>query len=202
MTHQLPKHLSPLPVDNPIWDHFYTVAPLILVGSQEPDGHYNIAPKHMAMPVGWDNYYCFVCTPRHGTYHNIQRTRQFTVSYPRPTQLLQSSLAAAPRVQDDAKPSLVALPTFRAAKVDGVLVEGGYLFLECELDRIVDGFGDNSLVIGNVVFAAVDEDALRRPDRDDNELIYDDPLLAYLHPGRMAEIRQSHAFPFPAGFSR
>ncbi|REK08198.1 MAG: flavin reductase [Planctomycetota bacterium] len=188
--------------DAPIWDRFFTVSPLVLVASKEPDGRFDVAPKHMAMPLGWQNYFCFVCTPRHATYHNVRRNEAFTVSYPRPDSVLLGSLSASPRCDDGDKPALEAVTTFRASKVDGVLVEGCYLFLECELERIVDGFGSNSLIIGRITAAAALESALRRDERDENEQLYADPLLAYLSPGRFAEIRQTHAFPFPQGFSK
>ncbi len=151
----------PLSTDRPIWDRFFGVFPLVIVGSKEEDGQYNLAPKHLAMPLGWENYYCFVCSPRHTTYHNIRRHGVFTVSYPRPTEVLLASLAAAPRCEDLSKPSLLVLPTFPARQVDGRLVKGCYLFLECTLHSILDGFGPNSLIIGNVVAAAAHEDALR-----------------------------------------
>jgi flavin reductase (DIM6/NTAB) family NADH-FMN oxidoreductase RutF len=188
-----------LPTDRPVWDRFFQVAPLVIVGSKEGPDRYDLAPKHMAMPLGWDNFYTFVCSPRHATYHNIQRYREFTVSSPRPGQVLHGSLAAAPRCDDQTKPSLQAVPTFPAREVDGVLVRGGAWFLECRLHSILDGFGANSLIIGTVVAAAADEDALRREDLDENDQIYHDPLLAYLSPGRMAEVRESTAFPFPKG---
>jgi hypothetical protein len=86
--------------------------------------------------------------------------------------------------------------------VDGVLVKGCSLFLECTLDRVLDGFGPNSLMIGNVVAAAAHEDALRAQERDEADQIFQSPLLAYVSPGRFAEIRQTTAFPFPTGFSR
>lgn len=191
-----------IPTDTPIWDRFFTVSPLVLVASREADGRFDIAPKHMAMPLGWQNYFCFVCTPRHRTYHNVRERSAFTVNYPRPEGVLLGSLSASPRCDDGDKPILEALPTFPAAQVEGVLVEGCYLFLECELERIVDGFGANSLIVGCVVAAAAIESALRRDERDENEQIYGDPLLAYLSPGRFAEIRASHAFPFPQGFSK
>jgi flavin reductase (DIM6/NTAB) family NADH-FMN oxidoreductase RutF len=194
--------LVPLDTDRPIWDNFFSVSALVLVGSKEDTGRYNLAPKHLAMPLGWDHYYCFVCSPRHSTYHNIRRHGAFTVSYPRPAEVLLASLAAAPRCEDLSKPSLLLLPTFPARQVDGVLVTGCYLFLECTLHSILDGFGSNSLIIGNVVAAAAHEDALRDPERDDADQIFQFPLLAYLSPGRLAEIRQSTAFPFPQGFSR
>jgi len=194
--------LITLDVSRPIWERFFGVFPLVIVGSKEGDGRHNLAPKHLAMPLGWENNYCFVCSPQHTTYHNIRRHRAFTVSYPRPTEVLMASLAAAPRCEEQSKPSLLVLPTFPARQVDGVLVEGCYLFLECTLQNIIDGFGPNSLIIGTVVAAMTREDCLRAEDGDDADQIYHSPLLAYLSPGRFAEIRQSLSFPFPKGFSR
>jgi flavin reductase (DIM6/NTAB) family NADH-FMN oxidoreductase RutF len=196
------QSLTPLPVDRPIWDRVFGVFPLVLVCSKEAEGGYNLAPKHLAMPLGWENTFCFVCSPRHTTYQNIRRNSAFTVSYPRPREVVLASLAAAPRCEDHSKPSLMALPTFPARQVDGVLVEGCYLFLECTLHSIIDGFGPNSLIIGNVVAAMADEDALRTDERDEGEQIYKHPLLVYLSPGRFAEIRETRSFPFPKGFSR
>jgi flavin reductase (DIM6/NTAB) family NADH-FMN oxidoreductase RutF len=186
----------PIPTDSPVWASFFTVAPLVLVATREPDGRHDIAPKHMAMPLGWQNHYCFACSPRHATQRNIERTREFTVSFPRAEQIVGVSMAAAPREADDSKPSLAALDTFPATKVDGVLVEDSYLWLECELDRVIEGFGDNSLIIGSVVAAAVDERALRASDADDSDVIHASPLLAYLAPGRFASIGESLSFPF------
>lgn len=190
-----------MPVDAPIWNRFFTVAPLVLVGTREGDGH-DLAPKHMAMPLGWDNYFCFVCSPDHATQVNAERTGEFTISFPRPGQIVETSLAAAPRAEDSSKPSLAAVPTFPAREVDGVLVQDAYLWLECKLDRIIDGFGRNTLVIGEVVAASVEEDALRASDSDDAEVIREQPLLAYLSPGRFASVSQSFSFPFHANFKR
>jgi flavin reductase (DIM6/NTAB) family NADH-FMN oxidoreductase RutF len=196
------EQLIPLATDRPIWDRFFGVFPLVIVGSKEADGTYNLAPKHLAMPLGWENHYCFVCSPAHTTYHNIRRHGAFTVSYPRLSEVLLASLAAAPRCEDLSKPSLLALPTFAARKVDGVLVKGCYLFLECTLNRVLDGFGPNSLIIGDVAAAAVHEGALRGDERDEGDQLFQFPLLAYLSPGRVAEIRQTMALPLPEGFSR
>jgi flavin reductase (DIM6/NTAB) family NADH-FMN oxidoreductase RutF len=194
--------LVALDTDRPIWDRFFGVFPLVLVGSMDERGSFNLAPKHLAMPLGWDNHYCFVCSPRHTTYRNIRRHGAFTVSYPRPSAVLLASLAAAPRCEDGDKPTLLALPTFPARKVEGILVEHCYLYLECTLGRILDGFGANSLILGDVVAAAAHEDALRGEERDEAEQLFHFPLLAYLSPGRFAEIRHSIGFPFPEGFSR
>jgi flavin reductase (DIM6/NTAB) family NADH-FMN oxidoreductase RutF len=202
MANNKPDTLIELSTERPLWDQFFTVAPLILVGSREEDGRFNLAPKHLAMPLGWDNHFCFVCSPGHSTYHNIRRHGAFTVSYPRLSEVLLASLAAAPRCEDRSKPTLLVLPTFPARKVEGVLVRGCYLYLECTLHSVLDGFGPNSLLIGDVVAAAAQEDALRSAERDEADQLFASPLLAYLSPGRVAEIRQSLAFPFPKGFSR
>lgn len=191
-----------LDLQRPIWDHFFTVAPLVVVGTREPDGRFDLAPKHLAMPLGWDNYFGFVCTPKHCTYQNIVREKGFTVSFLRPDRVLEASLAAAPRDAAQQKPALQALPTRPATQVEGVLLEDAYLWLECELLQIVDGFGDNSLIAGTVVAAQVAEDALRVSDQDDQDVLQQAPLLAYLPPGRYARIDQSFSFPFHAGFHR
>ena len=191
-----------LGVEHPVWDRFFQVCPLIVVGTKEANGSYDLAPKHMATPLGWQNFFGFVCTPRHGTYANAQREGCFTVSFPRPSQTLIASLAAAPRCEDDSKPALELLQTRPATVVDGVLLEDAYLHLECETDRIIDGFGDNSLITGRVVEALVTEDAIRRDDKDDEEVIANAPLLSYVTPGRYAEVSHTFAFPFHEGWSR
>lgn len=201
MPSQFSERLRPLETHIPLWDRFFTVAPLVLIGTKEAEG-YDLAPKHMVTPMGWENYFGFVCAPRHRTYQNILREQAFTVSYPRPTQLVLTSLAAAPRCGDDAKPSLLALPTFPASTVDGVFVQDASLFFECRLHQIVDGFGVNSLITGRIVAAYADEDVLRASDRDDQEVLQTAPLLAYVSPGRIAQIRETFSFPFPLDFSR
>ena len=113
-----------------------------------------------------------------------------------------ASLAASPRCDDGSKPITEAMPTFAAQSVKASFIQDGYLFLECELEQIVDNLGDNSLIIGRIVSARVAEDALRTSDRDDEDLVYTAPLLAYLYPGRFAEIKNSNKLPFPAGFKR
>lgn len=194
--------LHSLDVTMPIWDRFYMVAPLVVIGSEEPDGNYDLAPKHMATALGWGNRFGFVCAPRHATYRNVDRTGVFTVSFLRPDQVVLASLAAAPRFEEQAKPSLAAVPTFPASTVDGSFVAGGYLFLECELDRIIDGFGDNSLIAGRIVAAHVEEDALRTADRDDADVLAGSPVLAFVHPDRFAVVDAATTFPFHAGMEK
>lgn len=193
---------TPLDVSAAIWDRFFWVSPLVVIGTREPDGSYDLAPKHMATPMGWQNYFGFVCTPRHATYTNAIREEGFTVSYPTPDQLVQASLSAEPRCEDGHKASLSELAVVPAEVVPGPLLDGAYVHLECEMDRIVEGFGENGLVVGKIVAARVQPTALRTIERADEELIAENPLLAYLAPGQFAEIDQARNFPFPSGFSK
>lgn len=192
--------LETLDEAEPPWERVFTVAPLVLVGTREADGGWNLAPKHMVTPIGRGRYFGFVCTPRHATWHNAIREETFTVTYLRPRHVLLASLAAAPRCEDESKPSLQALPTFAAREVDGIFVEDGYLFVECRLHKVVEGFGDYGIVTGRVVASHVDQEFLRTLDRDDADLIRDSRLFAYLHPGRFATIESSDAFPFHADY--
>ncbi len=192
-----------LDTGSPIWEHFFTLAPIVLIGTLEPDGQPDIAPKHLALPMSWDNYFGFVCTPRHATYTNARRNRSFTVTYPRPEQLLYTSLAASPRCGSDySKPVLEAFETRPAKTAAGAFVAGAYLNLECELFKIIDGFGENSLITGRIVAAEVHRDAMRVSDGDDEELLRRAPLFACVYPGRFASVAETHLFPLPAGMQR
>jgi flavin reductase (DIM6/NTAB) family NADH-FMN oxidoreductase RutF len=194
--------LIELDTGSSIWESFFTVFPLVVIGTREADGSDDLAPKHLAIPMSWENHFGFVCTPRHNTYQNILRDGQFTVTYMRPSQTVLASLAATPRCEDGSKPITQALPTFEAEEVNASFVQDGYLFLECMLHQFVDKLGENSLIIGRIVRARVAEDALRASDEDDEDLVYASPLLAYLYPGRFAEIASTTKLPFPAGFKR
>jgi len=185
-----------------LWDRVFTVAPLVLIGSTDPNGAVDLAPKHMVTPMGWGPYFGFVCTPRHATYRNIERVGSFTVTYLRPDQVVLSSLTAAPRCDDDSKPIVDFVETIPARNGRDVFVAEGHLYLECRKERVIDGFGDNSLIVGEITAAYAHEDALRASDGDDQDALDRAPLLAYLDPGRWSEVRTSNSFPFPAGFDR
>ena len=192
-----------LNIEQPIWDHMFTVAPLVVIGSKEGD-HYDLAPKHMATPLGFDNYFGFVCTPRHSTYGNIKKTGEFVVSFPKPDQVLLSSLSAMPRCEELSKSEQIikALPTRLAPNTDAPFIEDSYLFLECDLHDIYDGFGENSIIAGKITKAYIDADYLKLSDGSDQEQLYRNPLLAYVALGRYAIIRETFNFPFPKDFKR
>jgi flavin reductase (DIM6/NTAB) family NADH-FMN oxidoreductase RutF len=197
------KDYTSLEIKEPIWEHVFMVAPLVLIGTRE-DAGYDLAPKHMATPMGFGNYFGFVCTPRHNTYTNVKKTREFTVSFPVPSQVIAASLSATTRSDFISKSEGIvnALPTVKAASMDAPMIADAYLYLECELFNIIDGFDENSLITGKIRAAYVHNDYVRISDKDEREQLMKNPLLAYIAPGRFAEIITTNNFPFPKEFKR
>lgn len=191
-----------LDTSGPIWSNFHLVCPLFLIGTLEADGSPNFAPKHMASPMGWDNYFGFVCTPRHSTYQNIQRDGVFTVNSPRPDQVVLTSLAASARESDGEKPIMSALSSFPAGEIKAPCFEDSYFVLECQLLKFVEGLGDNVLILGEILAAQVHRDALRTSDGDSQEQIHQNPLLAFISPERFSPIKTSYKFPYPRDFCK
>ncbi len=192
-----------LDTDRPVWDQFFMVAPLVVIGTKEGD-KYDLAPKHMVTPLGFDNYFGFVCTPDHNTYANVRSSKEFTVSFPMPDQVVLSSLTASPRCDsiDRNKDIMDSIPYIKAPGMDAPILENCYLFMECDLYRVIDGFNTNSLICGKIRSAHVHENYSIQSERDIRDQIYDNPLLAYIAYGRYAEIKETYAFPFPKDFKR
>lgn len=197
------KEFITLDISRPIWERFFTVAPLVVIGTKEGEG-YDMAPKHLAMPMGFDNYFGFVCTPKHGTYHNILATREFSVSFPCPDQITLASLSSAPRNENISKSDQIvaALPTQKATQIDALLLVDSYLHLECQLFKIIDGFEENSLITGTICAAFVQTEYARWSEADEQEQITRHPLLAYIANGRYASVSETYNFPYPKDFTR
>lgn len=197
------NNLVKLNIKDSLWDHFFTVAPIIVVGSKEGE-RYDLAPKHMATPIGQSNYFAFVCTPNHSTYHNIKTHKEFSVSFPIPDQLVITALSATPRCDDfkNTKPIIESLPTFECKSIDALLIKNAYLFFECKLFKIIDGFEDYSIITGKIEEAYVNKNYLKVSEKDEQEQIRENPLLAYIANGRFARIKKTYNFPFPKGFKK
>ena len=179
------------------------VAPLVVIGTKEGDS-FDLAPKHLAFPVGFGNYFGFVCTPDHGTYHNVKKYKEFTVSFPVPNQITTASLSASPRKKAISKSQgiLQHLPLVQAKTLDAPMIKDAYLHLECALHNIIDGFDDNSIITGKITSAHVHRDFLKVSERDEAQQLKQHPLLAYIAEGRFATIADTYNFPFPKDFQR
>lgn len=193
--------LVELELDDALWDHVFQVAPLVMVGTREPDGGFDFAPKHRVVQLT-PSHFGFVCRHSHATLRNALREHAFTVSWPTPHHIVMTSAAATPRCEDGEKRAMQALHTVPAKQVDGVLLEGCPLHVECRLERVIDDLGTDCLVIGKIVAAWAQRDALRNPEVTDRELVHEHPLLAYMHPSQFATVDKSFAYPFSKGFTR
>ena len=189
-----------LDIDDQLWERVFLVSPLVLVGTREPDGSYDLAPKHRIVML--PNHFGFVCRPSHATWRNCLREESFTVSWPDPEQIVMTSAAASPRCEDGEKKTMLGLPTVSGTEVDAQLLDGGRLQLECRLDRVVDDLGEDGLVLGRIVAARANPEALRKQEVPDGSLMHDHPLLAYLHPSQFAVVGKSAGFPYPKDFHR
>lgn len=203
MKNQQAKNLIKLNTKELIWEHVFTVAPLVVVGTKE-GVNYDLAPKHMATPIGQSNYFGFVCTPKHSTYHNIKTTGEFSVSFPVPDHVVLTSLSASPRCEGSPlkKPIVQALPKIECNSIDSIFFKDSYLFLECKLFKIIDGFDDYSIITGRIKEAYIDKEYLKISDKDEQLQLYENPLLAYIAYGRFAKIKETYNFPFPKGFMK
>lgn len=203
MKNELTKKYVRLNNEDSIWESVFTVAPLIVIGTKEGI-NYDLAPKHMATPIGQSNYFAFVCTPNHSTYHNIKKNKDFSVSFPIPDQVVLASLSASPRCkkQLDKKPIVKELPTSKCEVIDALILKDSYLYFECNLTKIFDGFDEYSIIVGEIIEAYVDSEYLRISDTDEQKQIYNNPLLAYIAHGRFAKITDTYNFPLPKGFEK
>ncbi|MGI9532230.1 flavin reductase [Lutimonas sp.] len=197
------KDFISLELKDSIWEHFYTVAPLVVIGSKESQG-FDLAPKHMATPLGFSDFFGFVCTARHNTYQNIKKHSRFSVSFVKPDQILLSSLAAIPRcaVKDFSQEITNQIPTLLSEDGEVIFVQDSYVMLDCALHQIIDGFDDYSIITGRIRSARVHKNYKIVSDEGHQKQIYDHPLLAYIAPGRFANIHETLAYPYPKDFQR
>lgn len=189
----LPDDLISLELDQSIWDRFFTVAPMVVVGTRGVNGSQDLFATHRGFPMGPENLFAFLAAPESGAVVNAVRIGEFGVSFLRPDQVVEASLAASER--ESQHPLLAEIPTFPASRIGSVLVSGAHAHLECRVDRIIEDLGSGVLVMGRVVAAHVDRGARRLSDRDDCDVLANHPLLAFVAPGRFAKIDQTDAFP-------
>jgi len=184
-----------LPLDS-FGRRFFRPASLVLVTTMSPLGIPNVAPKTQVMPVGRKGYWAFACCDRHHTYQNVAQQGEFVINIPGPELIEQVSRAAAefpPGADEISGAGLTAIPSH----VVGVpsLAECR-VHLECKKERILDGFGEESLIIGEVVAVTVNESLVDAG----VEILEEHPLLVYVYPGHYAGIKGAKRFRFPRNY--
>ena len=86
--------------------------------------------------------------------------------------------------------------------MDILMIDGAYLYLECELFKIIDGFDDYSLITGVIKSVHVQKEYLKTTEKSESQQIRKHPLLAYIANGRFAKVSETFNFPFPKDFQR
>lgn len=191
MTRILPPHLLSLELKQPLWSRFFSIAPVVLVGTRNEDGSQDLFTTHCVLPLANPNRFAVLVPPSTPTARNAAREGAFAVSFPRPGQVVEASLAAnvGPHPLGD------QIPTFQAPAIDAPFLEGAYVHLECEVERTLEELAPDVLVLGKVVGAYVDREFRRMAERDDHDLLVKNPLLAFAIPGRIAKVSDTDAFP-------
>lgn len=179
-----------------IWSHFFHVSPLVLITSMSPDGHVHVAFRTQCTRIGSTNYFGFSCSPGHRLVQDVAATGEFTVNFPGPEIARQAGLSSAETDENIIDGvSAIGLTGVDAQNVRVPLIAECRAHLEC---RLVDmrQYGDELFIVGEVLGAAVEEDALAD---QGVSAIGMAPLMAFVHPGHFAGLHVARKFPFPEG---
>jgi flavin reductase (DIM6/NTAB) family NADH-FMN oxidoreductase RutF len=132
-------------------------------------GKHNVMPVAYVMPVSIRPPLIAVSiSPERYTYDIVHKVEEFALNIPTRQLLHHVQFLGSVTGADLDKLELTKLPTFRARRVETVLLEGCAGWIECGLEEEYQA-GDHILLIGRVVAAAVEEDAF-----SDHWLLQDD----------------------------
>jgi flavin reductase (DIM6/NTAB) family NADH-FMN oxidoreductase RutF len=122
-------------------------------------GKHNVMPVAYVMPVSIRPPLIAVSlSPERYTYDIVHKVEEFALNIPTRQLLHHVQFLGSVTGADIDKLELTKLPTFRARRVETVLLEGCAGWIECGLEEEYE-VGDHILLIGRVVAATVEEDA-------------------------------------------
>lgn len=143
-------------------------APITLITASYR-GRHNVIPVAYVMPVSLRPPLVAVSiSPERYSYDIIHKTEEFALNLPARRLVHHVQFLGSVSGDDVDKLELTKLPTFRARRLDTVLLEGCVGWVECALEEEYEA-GDHMLLVGRVVAATVEEDAF-----DDHWLLTDD----------------------------
>jgi flavin reductase (DIM6/NTAB) family NADH-FMN oxidoreductase RutF len=121
--------------------------------------------RHNAMPVAYAMVLSIVpplvgiaVHPSRYSYDVIHKTEEFAINIPSRELLHHVQYLGSLSGGDFDKLELTKLPSFRARKLDTVLLEGCVGWIECSLDNTIE-IGDHFLFVGRVVAVSADDEA-------------------------------------------
>jgi len=184
-----------LPLDG-FGRQFFRSANLVLVTTLASSGVPNVAPKTQVMPVGRKGYWAFACCDRHHTYQNVIQQGEFVINFPGPELIEQVSQAAREFPPGTDEISEAGLTAMGSQEVRVPSIAECRVHLECKRYQVIDGYGEESLIVGEVVAVTVDEELVDAG----AELLEEYPLLVYVYPGHYTGIEHVKRFRFPRNY--
>ncbi len=134
--------------------------PVLVIGTYDSDGRPNI------MTAAWGGIAsskppCISVSLREATlsYHNIQRTKAFTVNIPSEKYLKEADFAGMVSGRECDKFKETGLTPEKSQRVNAPIVKEFPYALECNLDRLID-LGLHTMFIGEIVGMAADSEVL------------------------------------------
>ena len=137
--------------------------------------------RHNALPVAYAMVLSIVppligiaIHPSRYSYDVIRKTEEFAINIPTRELLHHVQYLGSLSGVDFDKLELTKLPSFRARKLDTILLEGCVGWIECSVQDAIE-MGDHFLIVGRVVAVSADDDAF------DGSWKLDDGNLKPLH---------------------
>jgi flavin reductase (DIM6/NTAB) family NADH-FMN oxidoreductase RutF len=135
-----------------------TGAPVLLVTS-------SYRGRHNALPVAYAMVLSIVppligiaIHPSRYSYDVIRKTEEFAINIPTRELLHHVQYLGTLSGGDFDKLELTNLPSFRARKLDTILLEGCVGWIECSVEDAIE-MGDHFLIVGRVVAVSADDEA-------------------------------------------
>jgi len=133
-------------------------APVMLVTS-------SYRGRHNALPIAYAMVLSVVppmigiaIHPQRHSYDVIRKTEEFAINIPTRELLHHVQYLGTLSGADFDKLELTKLPSFRARKLDTILLEGCVGWIECSVQDAIE-MGDHFLIVGRVVAVSADDDA-------------------------------------------
>ncbi len=135
-----------------------TGGPVLLVTSSHR-GRHNVMPVAYAMPISIvPPLVGIAVSPSRYSYDIIHKTEEFALNIPSRQLLHHVQYLGSLTGADVDKLELTKLPTFRARRLNTVLLEGCVGWIECGLEEEIE-LGDHIVLVGRVVAASADDEA-------------------------------------------
>jgi len=180
---------------------YFTVKPIVLVTTLGPRDIPNVAPKTQCMDVGRDeDYFAFVCTPKHHTYQNAKANGEFVVNYPGP-ELIHKVSAASQFAENVDEIALAGLTSIPSLVVKPPRIKECRVHLECMVEEVKD-LDAASIILGKIVARSANKEVSfeRGKAEESINLLFNYPLLAYVYPNHYTTIRAATEFTFPKNY--